>query len=179
MPQQQYKRNDRDDSLFSDLDFTFPDPALQRGHFRLCLLWFRNKVSSPSHRNWSEKQRAVKLKQKMVYQQSSTTASKPTSGNHKYHLHPMPVLSEWSERVSNPFNWFVHSNLKSIKEKCLDKLSCVNVSMDCILGDVWISEVAEHSLVCCVGEKSLKLTDLHLCDGQACRGRRQLHTKNI
>lgn len=45
-----------------------------------------------------------------------------------------------------------------------------------ILGDVWISEVAEHSLMCRVREKSLKLTDLHLCDGQACWSRRQLHT---
>ncbi len=51
--------------------------------------------------------------------------------------------------------------------------------MYCILGDVWISEVAEHSLVGCVGVKSLKLTDLHLCDGQACWGRRQLQTEDV
>lgn len=47
-----------------------------------------------------------------------------------------------------------------------------------ILADVWISEVAEHSPVCCFGVKSLELTDLHLCDGQACWGRCQLHTNN-
>lgn len=50
--------------------------------------------------------------------------------------------------------------------------------MFCILDDVWISEVAEQSLVHCVRVKSLKLTDLHLCDRQACWGRRQLRTKN-
>lgn len=48
----------------------------------------------------------------------------------------------------------------------------------CILDDVWISEVAEHSLVCRVVVQSLELTDLHLCDGQARGGRRQLHSKN-
>lgn len=45
-----------------------------------------------------------------------------------------------------------------------------------ILDDVWVSEVAEHSLVCSVRVKSLELTHLHLCDGHACWSRRQLHT---
>lgn len=47
-----------------------------------------------------------------------------------------------------------------------------------IRGDVWIPEVAEHSLLGCVGIKSLELTDLHLCDGQARWGRLQLHTNS-
>lgn len=44
--------------------------------------------------------------------------------------------------------------------------------------NVRISEVAEHSLLRSVGIKSLKLTDLHLCDGQTRWGRGQLHTEN-
>lgn len=46
-----------------------------------------------------------------------------------------------------------------------------------LLDDSWISEVAEHSLFCCLGVKSLELTDLHLCDGQAWWGRLQLPTE--
>lgn len=45
-----------------------------------------------------------------------------------------------------------------------------------ILDDVWVSKVAEHPFVCSVRVKSLELTHLHLCDGQACWSRRQLHT---
>lgn len=45
-----------------------------------------------------------------------------------------------------------------------------------ILDNIRVSEVAEHLLVCSVRVKSLELTHLHLCDGHACRSRRQLHT---
>lgn len=46
-----------------------------------------------------------------------------------------------------------------------------------LLVDDWVSEVAEHALLRAFGVKSLELTDLHLCDGQARWGRRQLHTE--
>lgn len=42
---------------------------------------------------------------------------------------------------------------------------------------MWISEIAEHPLWCCVRVKSFKMSDLHFRDWQACRSRCQLQMK--
>lgn len=88
---------------------------------------------------------------------------------------PVPI---WCIHIYQQYSMNSLRNLRAQRNaKRQETLTAMCVCEYYIRDNVGIPEVAEHSLVGCVGIKSLELTDLHLCDGQACWGRLQLHTK--